>query len=229
MSALARSTSSRASTCSSTARVRSSMNRPTPGYRTPVIGREEVVEAQWWPAMRGADHVDVGGRGRGLVHDAALEHHDDPVGQREHLVEVLADQQHGGAARCARPGCGRGSRPRPRSRARSTGLAAMSTRHVARTARARAPRAARCRPTGCRSARRRRRLHPKSRDQRARLLAHRARAGASAPRARAAAWSKLRSAMFSATLIPRHAGVAQRLLGQAERAVQRGSRRASRR
>ena len=36
--------------------------------------------------------------GLGLIDELAVEHHHDPVGQLQQLVEILADQQHGGAA-----------------------------------------------------------------------------------------------------------------------------------
>ena len=44
-----------------------------------------------------ADLLDVGVGRVELAEDRALVHHGDPVGEREDLVEVLADQQHGDA------------------------------------------------------------------------------------------------------------------------------------
>src|SRR6516165_5297355 len=46
----------------------------------------------------GTNRARVGGLDRGLVDDASLRHHEDAIGQLEQLVEVLADQQHRGAA-----------------------------------------------------------------------------------------------------------------------------------
>src|SRR5262245_42861360 len=46
---------------------------------------------------RATDDLDVGARRRCLVHQAAVEHDQEAVGQLQQLVEVLAHQEHGGA------------------------------------------------------------------------------------------------------------------------------------
>ena len=45
-----------------------------------------------------ADHRQIRTERRGLVDQAALGQHQDPIGQGQQLVEIRADQQHGGAA-----------------------------------------------------------------------------------------------------------------------------------
>ena len=79
-----------------------------------------------------------------LAHDRALVHDGDPVGQRQHLVEVLADEQHRDAA-APRPRAG----TRARSRSRRRRDRASAPRRRARAARPRTR--ARARPSaGCR-------------------------------------------------------------------------------
>ena len=43
-----------------------------------------------------ADDVRIGGRARRLVHQPAFEHHHDAIGELHQLVEVFAQEQHGG-------------------------------------------------------------------------------------------------------------------------------------
>ena len=49
-------------------------------------------------AHEGAQRIAVGFARVHLVHDAAFAHHGDAVRQRQQLVQVFADQQHGTAA-----------------------------------------------------------------------------------------------------------------------------------
>jgi hypothetical protein len=49
------------------------------------------------------DHIDIGIAYRGLVNDAAFEHHRNAVGELEQLIEVAADEQDGRACIGAGP------------------------------------------------------------------------------------------------------------------------------
>ena len=88
---------------------------------------------------------------RRLIDDPPFRHDEDAVGELEDLVEVLADQEHRSAAVPLLPRCANGSRRRRRNRARSRDWRRPGDR-PRRSARGRAPRAARCRRRASRSA-----------------------------------------------------------------------------
>ena len=96
------------------------------------------------------DRLHIGGAARRLVDDRALEHHADAVGKLEQFIQVLAEQQDGGArvARIhdLRADLAGGGEVEPEA-----GFCAISTVPRPRV-RAPAPCAARCRPRACRCA-----------------------------------------------------------------------------
>ena len=73
--------------------------------------------------------------------------HHDAVGQLQHLVQVLADQQHRRRRRCARRAAGAWISATAAKSSPKQGLATISSA-ASPSVRAPAPRAARCRPTG---------------------------------------------------------------------------------
>ena len=127
------------------------------GDREPAALDEALLDPdrrsrQRTPAIRRPELVDVGRPAVGLARDRALVHDDDPVGEREHLVEVLADQEHPDARPPPRRAGGRG---RSRSRRRRAPASARRPRApwAARRTRGRGRPSAGCRPRACARAR----------------------------------------------------------------------------
>ena len=185
--------------------------------------RRRVAGSAWCAAAHvRADRRAGRRRRRRLEHDAALAHHDDAVGQLEQLVQVLAHQQHRGAALRAPEDAGVDLGAPPRSRGRRPGLATISTLPSPASSRAST---ARCTLPPDRLADRRAlalRLDAVVGDPLARL---RATAGEAQPAAPAAA-AQRRLVEVAQRHVLGHAqvadaGVAQRLLGQAAHAAAR--------
>ena len=165
-----------------------------------------------------------GSPGAPAADDAAAEEHDQAIGEREQLVEVLRDQQDAGAGVARLPGAARGRPPRCARRGRAWD---RRRRSAAARAPARGPgsRAGRCRP------RARRAVGPRTATVTPRRASDALEVGARGgpvdargrPRARTGACR--RATMFSRTVRAPTRGHGQRVLGDEHDAARPGSSR----